>query len=513
MGERFFNTTGPCNLADHYMLPAAERLGRLRTYVDRKQYAVLHAARQSGKTTALDAFTAALRAEGRYAPFLFSCEVGATFPDLERAEPVLLAEWRRAAWTAPADERPPPWPEGPAGSRIALALSAWARACPRPLVLCLDEVDALRDEVLISLLRQLRSGFRDRPGGFPQSIVLVGMRDVRDYALAAGSRLGTASPFNVKVESLTLTDFSRAEVGALLGEHTAATGQWFDPAAVDAVFDLARGQPWLTNALAAELVDVEVPERQSVITAASVQRAAATVVRRRDTHLDSLAVRLSEPRVRAVIEPLVAGETLARVSEDDRQFAVDLGLVRRSEDGGLEIANPLYANVIGRALAGSTLDAMPPLAPRWLDPGGELQPERLVEAFLEFWRRNAEPLLRSATYPEIAPHLVMMAFLDRVANGGGTVDREFAAGTGRIDLVLRYRGVALAFELKAWRDPQPDPAPAGLAQLDGYLQRLSLPTGWLVVFDERAGRAPVAVRTAVSRAKTPSGREVWLVRA
>ncbi|MFP3040287.1 hypothetical protein LQZ19_00545 [Treponema primitia] len=55
---RFFNTTGPCNPDDHYMLPPAERLvdAQLQRYIEDKLYWVLHAPRQTGKTTFLQSW-------------------------------------------------------------------------------------------------------------------------------------------------------------------------------------------------------------------------------------------------------------------------------------------------------------------------------------------------------------------------------------------------------------------------------------------------------------------------
>jgi hypothetical protein len=83
-----------------------------------------------------------------------------------------------------------------------------------------------------------------------------------------------------------------------------------------------------------------------------------------------------------------------------------------------------------------------------LKPDGSLDVNRLLEAFLAFWKQHGQPLLCSAPYHEIAPHLVMMAFLHRVVNGGGTLEREYAIGSGRMDLCLRYKDVTLAIELK-----------------------------------------------------------------
>ena len=75
----------------------------------------------------------------------------------------------------------------------------------------------------------------------------------------------------------------------------------------------------------------------------------------------------------------------------------------------------------------------------WLRPDGRLDPDRLLGAFLAFWREHGQPLLGSAPYHEIAPHLVLMAFLHRVVNGHGTIQREYAVGSGRMDLQKAVR--------------------------------------------------------------------------
>lgn len=85
------------------------------------------------------------------------------------------------------------------------ALAAWSHTCPRPLVVFLDEIDALQDDVLLSVLRQLRGAYSNRPRGFPWSLGLIGLRDVRDYKVKSGGSpyLHTASPFNIKARSVT----------------------------------------------------------------------------------------------------------------------------------------------------------------------------------------------------------------------------------------------------------------------------------------------------------------------
>lgn len=106
-----------------------------------------------------------------------------------------------------------------------------------------------------------------------------------------------------------------------------------------------------------------------------------------------------------------------------------------------------------------------------------------------------------------------MAFLHRVVNGGGRVEREYAIGTGRMDVLVSLGAVHLAMELKVWADGASDPVTEGLRQLDTYLAGLSLDSGWLVVFDRRSGQPRLAERTSMQVIVSPGGRAITVVRA
>ncbi|MBI5515217.1 MAG: ATP-binding protein [Deltaproteobacteria bacterium] len=515
---RHFNTAGPCVPEDHYMLPPERRLPGVREVIAQKSYFVLHAPRQVGKTTSLMTLASALTAEGRFAAVLVSMETGAAFSDdVGAAEDAILDDWRRRArrWLPP-ELQPPPWPSASAGSRIGAALEAWSVACPRPLVIFLDEIDALRDAALLSVLRQLRAGHPNRPKGFPWSLALVGLRDVRDYKVASGGseQLHTASPFNIKVESLTMRNFTETEVAELYAQHTAETGQRFTPEAIDSAFELTQGQPWLVNALARQLVQVVVPDRREPIQNTHVDQAQNLLVERQDTHLDSLAERLRDPRVRAVIEPMILGENLSPLAPDDLRFVLDLGLLRQTAEGAVEVANPMYREIIARQLTVTVRASLPKIAPSWLDAEGRIAFDRLLDAFVEFWLRHGEALLGSSPYNEAAPHLVLMAFLQRVVNGGGRIEREYAIGAKRLDLCVEYRGERLGVEVKTWRDSDKarDPTLEGLSQLDGYLARVGAGRGWLVLFDQRTRAAPLPERWKRERVTTGGGRLVEVLR-
>jgi hypothetical protein len=511
--NRWFNTAGPCQPEMHYMLPSMPRLPQLETLIDRAGYFVLHAPRQVGKTTAMLTIAQELTAQGKYTAVMASVEVGATFSDNPlAAQKEILRAWDDGIrFWLPPELQPPEWMHC---ETIGQAISLWCRHPPRPIILFIDEIDALQDEALVTVLRQLRDGYPRRPKGFPHSLALVGLRDVRDYKVAAGgqNRLGTSSPFNIKVESFTLANFSVTDVASLYGQHTADTGQVFTPAAIQRVYEITQGQPWLVNALARQMVEVVVPDRSLPLEVHHVDEAKEILIRRQDTHLDSLAERLKEPRVRSIMAPLLAGQILGDISAEDRQYVLDLGLLRRDPAGGLVIANPIYREVMPRVLAQGSQDSLPIISPTWLLANGELDTDALLQAFLSFWRQHGEPLLNSAAYHEIAPHLVLMAFLHRVVNSGGSLEREYAIGSDRMDLFLRYGAVRLGIELKVWRQNRPDPLTAGLEQLDGYLARLGLDWGWLVIFDRRNDLVEIADRTTTEMVMSANGRSITLIR-
>ncbi len=495
--KRYFNTTGPCDARRHFMLPPTARLPSVQTLLDREQYFVLHAPRQTGKTTAMRALAEGLRAKGVAACWA-TLETSQGIDETAIAEPIWLDALHTAAarlpeaWRAPD---PQPFLSGPPGRRLAAYLTAWARALEVPLVLLLDEADVVSGAAMVSLLRQLREGFMDRGvGSFPTSIALIGMRDLRDYLVLSkeGKAVNPGSPFNVKAASLTLRNFNADEVGVLLSQHTAETGQPFLPEAVTELARLTDGQPYLVNALADLCVTDLVPDRTEPITREHVDTARERLILARTTHLDSLAERLKEPRVARIVQPTLLGDDTHSIpySSDDFQYVVDLGLLRRGPDGA-EAANSLYREVLVRELA-SDLQSSTRLPQRpWTTGEGRLDFSGLLEAFQVWWRENAVAVSKQIpAYPEAVPHLALCAFLQRVVNGGGRVHREFAAARGAMDLVVEYGPDRFAVELKRVRDHEAleTIVSSGAEQLGRYLDSLGLAHGWLVVFDVRGGR-------------------------
>ncbi len=470
------------------MLEPEARCPGLMDLIDGEFFFVIHAPRQSGKTTLLNTLEQRLNAAGQYHALYCSLESVQGIHDAGRGIPAILNCLDLALKYQPALRHALPNYLRESGENTALRslLTDLAANASRPVVVFFDEADCLGGGTLISFLRQLRDGYVNRiRAPFIHSLALVGMRNIRDFQAQVrpdGQTLGSASPFNIAKEALALKYFSRDEITALYQQHASDTGQVFPPALSATVWELTQGQPWLVNAIAAEMVEKLCQKNfQLPLTAALAEESVQRIILRRDTHIDSLLERLQEERVQRIIEPILLGEgDDLDPAANDYQFVRDLGLIRN--DGGvLRIANPIYNEVIARTLNSALQERLPAeLVHRWMD-GTRLDLEGLLRNFQEFWRDHSGFWRDRLQYKEAAPHLILLAFLQRVVNGGAKVSREFATGTRRVDVCVEYAGRRYPVELKLVRGPKT--RAEGLAQLERYLDSLGAAEGWLLLFD------------------------------
>ena len=502
---RFFNTAGPIQPANNYCIPPLERLdlddvlGLIRT----GKYFVLHAPRQTGKTSALLALRDLLNsgAVGDYRCVYVNVEgARAAREDTRRAMQAILNELASRSRLALRDEflaqtRLAVLEEAGADAALGEALSRWAETEPdRPLVLLIDEIDALVGDTLVSVLRQLRSGYDQRPEAFPQSVVLCGLRDVRDYRIHASSEkaiITGGSAFNIRSESLRLGDFKRHEVLSLLAQHTEETGQPFTPEAAERVWMQTRGQPWLVNALAYDACfrSKRGRDRSKPITCDDIDDAQEALIMRRETHLDQLTDKLQEDRVRRVIEPILAGSDEPAFSGRDLEYVRDLGLI--AQDDPVRLANPIYGEVVPRELTYAVQAGLVQETAWYVTPDGGLNVVKLLAAFQTFFREHSEHWSRRFAFQEAWPQLLLQAFLQRIVNGGGRVEREHGLGRRRADLVILWpqRGDKRKFvvELKVLRGSLETTIHNGLEQTAAYMDRCAAESGHLVIVDPGDG--------------------------
>ena len=127
--------------------------------------------------------------------------------------------------------------------------------------------------------------------------------------------------------------------------------------------------------------------------------------------------------------------------------------------------------------------------------------DKLLSAFQGFFREHSEHWVERFQYKEAGPQLLLQAFLQRIANSGGRIEREYGLGRGRTDLLVEWPQDG---------DPVPQPGKAprkyvaeckvlhnglertvaeGVEQTAGYMDKCGAEAGHLIVFDRREGRS------------------------
>jgi type II secretory pathway predicted ATPase ExeA len=478
------------------MIEASTRLEGVEQLIDKEQYFVIHAARQSGKTTYLKDLAKRLNAGGKYYALYYSLEKTQNVVDSEIGIPAIVRNMKNYI----SDMDIPHCSDFAKNADyedfigvLEMSLRQFCKLLDKPLVILFDEVDTLSEGTLISFLRQLRNGYNDRDvKPFVHSIALVGMRNIRDYKAQIrpdSQSLGSASPFNIITKALTLKNFTKEEIVQLYNQHTDETGQIFEGDATKLVWEQTQGQPWLVNAIVREvIVEILQSDYKKPVTAELVNQAIQNIILTRPTHIDSLMERLNEERVRKVIEPVILGEGLIDRESNDFLYTKDLGLIRIDDDSKIKPANPIYTEVIIRKLSSSMQGELqdskyPYQIPRYLK-NGHIDMDFLMRDFQQFWRENSDIWKEKFDYKEAATHLVIMAFLQRVINGGGQIIRDMASGTGRLDLCLIYETQKYPIELKIHRGNKY--LQKSFDQISKYMDGFGCDEGWLVVFDKRS---------------------------
>ena len=497
MRRKFFNTAGPNIIEDHYTLNPLTRFSGIRQLIDDKRYFIIHAPRQTGKTTVIRALAHDITREGKYIGLYINVESAqAVRNDVERSNAIFIERVREEArMSLPAEYFPSAFCSEKLSGDGAFQtfLNRWCAELLKPLVLFIDEADSLIGDSLLSLLRQVRSGYANRPTGFPHSLALVGLRDIRDYRIfsdSSGNYVIGGSAFNIKDESLVLDNFTLDEVRELYAQHTEATGQVFEEDAIQFIHKQTNGQPWLVNAIAKQLCfgSQAIPFDTPITKQDAIEKI-EILIQRRDTHFDQLADKLTEPRVARIIERILVGQNTpsdeyygGSLPTDDVQYVIDLGLVRAGING-YEIANPIYREIVPRELTHQQQHELAERTVWYQREDGTLDMAKVLEKFCDFFKRNGEMLTNRKQYTEAAHHLVFMAWLQRIVNGGGKVYREYASGLKRMDLLVEFVGGAkkqeFIFELK--NDSR-------FAEIDGvpqtveYAKRMGKTEAYLIIF-------------------------------
>ncbi|MBW7875937.1 MAG: ATP-binding protein [Candidatus Cloacimonetes bacterium] len=478
--KKFFNTAGPNVPRLHYTVWREDGAKPILELIEQEKYFTHHAPRQSGKTTLLQELCKKLNREGKYLALNITVESAQAARDnvLEANRVVLHA--LKASLEAQGITAPEIESYFPDKNSVELYLKKLCEKSPKPVILIIDEIDSMAGESLIALLRQLRAGYALRPGSFPQSIILNGVRDLKDYRIYSSKEdtwLTGGSCFNIKAASVRLGNFTLENVRDLFFQHETEHNQKLAPGLVETIYELTQGQPWLCNALGEQMCHKLFP-REPVLTEHHLHEAKEALILSRATHIDQLYYRLEDPRIRQIVIPMLKGEESFNFPAEDIEYAKDLGLLH-PDSKTLRIANPLYKEILPREMT-YTIQQSFTEEPEWYkNPNGTLNYQKLMDRFVEFWREHGHKEFYDL---EITPHTLFMAWLQRLVNGGSTILREYALGRKRLDILVTFAGERFVSEIKLYRGEKT--LSDGLNQICEYLDQIGLSEGYLMIFQK-----------------------------
>ena len=500
---RHFNTTGPNVLENEYSIPPLARvpLEQWCALVQDGKCFGMYAPWQSGKTNSLLAFCDYLNsgAAGEYrcvCPNL-GC---ARSEDVKSTMHVILGSLAREARDTLDDDF---LVENLAGfldqygpdDVLREALSQWAAADPRPLVLLLDKIDVLASNSLLSALSQLRAGLQTSPRQFPHSVVLCGMRDL-ELILSANYPDDAKAALSFVAEWFRLRDFTQEEVGQLLAQHTEEAGQVYESAAVQAVWDYTQGQVWWVNALAYEMCKTRkaAPEREGAITEADVLEAKERLIKERYTPVGRLPGPICDAPVWRVIEPMLTGtpDISAPTFAADLRWVQTLGLT--APDDPCRIINPIYKEMIPRSLVGEPGSRFGCYPFDCVDDDGSLNMHKLLGDYQEYLWRNRERRRESRWGSEVSALLGLLGYTASALAKHGQVSLEYGMYRRRSDLLLVWRpGEAetrVVVEFRALYNDLERTERDGLQETEHYMEVSAATEGHLVIFDPSERQTP-----------------------
>ncbi|MBW7877029.1 MAG: ATP-binding protein, partial [Candidatus Cloacimonetes bacterium] len=318
--KKFFNTAGANQPRLHYTVWRPLGANPILELIEQEKYFTHHAPRQSGKTTLLREICKQLNEEGKYLALHITVESAQSAKnDVLEANQIILRRLDMARTLYNAPHLPTAFDFMQDKSGVQSCLESWSKASEKPIVLMIDEIDSMAGESLIALLRQLRAGYDQRPNAFPQSIILNGVRDLKDYRIYSSKEdtwLTGGSCFNIKAKSVRLGNFSLENVRDLFSQHEAEHNQKLAPGLVEKIYELTQGQPWLCNALGEQMCFELFPD-VSVLNEQHLHEAKEALILSRTTHIDQLYYRLEDPRIRQMVIPMLAGESVDDFPTED----------------------------------------------------------------------------------------------------------------------------------------------------------------------------------------------------
>ncbi|QTA87566.1 AAA-like domain-containing protein [Desulfonema magnum] len=379
----------------------------------------------------------------------------------------------------------------------------------KPLILILDEFDALTEEAISGLagvfrnihnMRQKDPNPSAKKEYLLHSVALIGVRSVLGIENVKGS------PFNVQ-RSLHIPNLTDEEVRSMFEWYERESGQKVEQAVPERLFYETRGQPglvsWFGELLTEGYEDYR-PDHSRSLTAKDFEEVFtdAVDVLPNNTVLNIISKAKQAPHREVVLELFKTREVMRfRFDAPRMNFLYMNGVIDRKRIPGsgsiIRFSCPFIQKRLFNYFSGEIFDYMGQIFEPFEDTSDTITEEglnirNLIRRYEKHLRKNRDWMLEDAprrkdlSVFEAVFHFNLYEYLNRfLANTDAKVWPEFPTGNGVIDLIIRYAGETYGLELKSFtheRDYR-----KALRQAADYAYSLKLEVIHLVVFVEQIG--------------------------
>ncbi|MDM8549846.1 AAA-like domain-containing protein [Desulfobacterales bacterium HSG2] len=511
---RKFSSYGPVNTKLHYYAPRKELVNNACVQLvgeipeEGGHYITVWAPRQTGKTWVMQQVVKKIRERGDFEIAIISMQSAKSETTAEGVLEVLTRKlWK---WFDRKTEE---------GILEVLARKLWKRFGRRlpetdswknlaelftrkhfekPLILILDEFDALREDFINQFANEFRDMYisrrneEEKPSGKKSCILhglaLIGVRSVLGIENVSGS------PFNTQ-RSVHIPNLTCDEVNDMFAWYQGESGQKIGQDVVERLFYETRGQPGLTSwfgELITEGFEDYKPETGRPVDADDFEEvfAAAVNVLPNNNILNIISKAKQEPYNEMILDMFRTDKKIKFGFDDpDTGFLYMNGVIDREKvsrtENYVRFSSPFVQKRLFNYFAhdlfgymGRVHEPFEDMSDTFVQDG--LNIRSLMRRFEAHLKKNREWLLKDAPRRkdlkifEAVWHFNLYSYLcDFLGTKYAQVWPEFPTGNGEVDLVIRYEGHVYALELKSYTDERGYREALGQAARYGRQLRLS----------------------------------------
>ena len=489
-----FNVTGSCNPQRHYMVDTEKRFKAVENLIDRGNYFTINRARQYGKTTMLNKIWFRLSDKYLVIPLSFEGLGDEAFASPATFVTTFKRQMTRHLVSLRQNEALIGiWQNGDASSIDDLSeiVTDFCRACPKPVVVTIDEVDKSSDnQLFLNFLGMLRNKYleRDKEGmnyTF-HSVVLAGVYDIKNLKLKLrpDAEKKYNSPWNIAADFNVDMTFHPEEIAQMLNDYENDVHTGMDIKAIsEEIYKYTTGYPYLVSAIC-KIIDERL---EADWTLDNVQKAVKIIAKGENvTLIDDLSKNIeNNAELRDFLYSIVVNGQEYSYSMVDPivRLANMFSYIRENQRGKTMIHNLIFEEALFVYFGNKTMrEQGTKISPFVLNyvQNGKLNMEHVVTRFRDLmreeYRESTEPFL------EKEGRLLFLTFLKPIINGIGFYYVEpQTRDNRRMDLVVTYDKQEYIVELKIWHGDKYEEL--GRDQLSGYLVTRGMDEGYLVTFD------------------------------